>query len=313
MTQLEGTAVLGVAIGEGDVDAELDRALVVRAQAGDTAAFGQLYLRYHRRICRLAERRLHDRHEAEDVTQEAFTRAWRALPTFGGERAFYPWLAVITVHLCTDVVRHRRHAAAHTGSLDRVAPPTEGADAGVVAATDHRIVAGAFDRLSTRHQRILRLREDSGWSYARIAEHEGLGLHAVEALLWRARQALKREYLALAQDRLGAVAGAGIVAWASLRRLASLPRRLARHVAAATGRMAAATGRLAAATGRLAAAMGPASASVLVAVGVALPAAPVVMAAAAHAGPGAAPSSPATPPPSSPSVGGGSPGPATGA
>ena len=65
-----------------DVDLGRDRALVERCQAGDTAAFGNLYARYYERLLRFCLRRLNDRHEAEDAAQEAFARAWKALPRF---------------------------------------------------------------------------------------------------------------------------------------------------------------------------------------------------------------------------------------
>ena len=66
-----------------DVDLE-------RCQSGDSAAFGNLYARYYDRLLRFCLRRLNDHHEAEDAAQEAFARAWKALPRFGGERRFYP-------------------------------------------------------------------------------------------------------------------------------------------------------------------------------------------------------------------------------
>ena len=64
----------------GEVDIERDSALVQRAQSGDHAAFDELYLRYYTRIVRFCQRRLYDAYEAEDVAQETFARAWRALP-----------------------------------------------------------------------------------------------------------------------------------------------------------------------------------------------------------------------------------------
>ena len=90
-----------------DVDLDRDRALVERCQAGDSAAFGNLYARYYERLLRFCLRRLNDRHEAEDAAQEAFARAWKALPRFAGERRFYPWLTVIAGNICTDMLRRR--------------------------------------------------------------------------------------------------------------------------------------------------------------------------------------------------------------
>jgi hypothetical protein len=102
----------------------------------------------------------------------------------------------------------------------------------MLAAVDSDLVAKAFTRLSDRHQRILHLREGSGWSYQRIADHEGVGITAVETLLWRARQALKREFatLAGAEGRFGAWLG-GALSLAGLKRLLSLPARAMRRTA----------------------------------------------------------------------------------
>ncbi|HLX88128.1 MAG TPA: RNA polymerase sigma factor [Acidimicrobiales bacterium] len=226
---------------DDDVDLARDRELVTRAQAGDRSAFDDLYLRYSRRLYRFCLRRLHDSHEAEDVAQEAFARAWRALPSFGGDRRFYPWLSVIASHLCTDVLRRRnRSTPVAEFHQSNVASVEDGGEELMIAAVDSEMVARAFTRLSDRHQRILNLREGSGWSYQRIADHEGVGITAVETLLWRARQALKREFASLAgaEGRMGAWLG-GLFSLATLRRLLSMPRRMAHRVATTSARSAA--------------------------------------------------------------------------
>jgi RNA polymerase sigma-70 factor (ECF subfamily) len=225
---------------DDDVDLARDRVLVTRAQEGDRTAFDDLYLRYYRRLYRFCLRRLHDGHEAEDIAQEAFARAWRALPTFGGDRRFYPWLSVIASHLCTDVLRRRNRstpvAEFHQGN---VATTDDGGEEAVIAAVDCALVAKAFQRLSERHQRILTLREGSGWSYQRIADHEGVGITAIETLLWRARQALKREFASLAGADSRMAAGiAGLFSLSMLRRLLHAPVQTARrfaHVGPGTG------------------------------------------------------------------------------
>ena len=240
-TLLTGGATRGREALDDDVDLARDRALVTRAQSGDRAAFDDLYMRYYRRLYRFCLRRLHDTHEAEDVAQEAFARAWRALPTFGGDRRFYPWLSVIASHLCTDVLRRRnRSTPVAEFHQSNVASTEDGGEELMVAAVDSEMVARAFTRLSDRHQRILNLREGSGWSYQRIADHEGVGITAVETLLWRARQALKREFatLAGAEGRMGAWLG-GALSLAGLRRLFRLPSRTL-HRISSTGAQGAA-------------------------------------------------------------------------
>jgi RNA polymerase sigma-70 factor (ECF subfamily) len=201
--------------------------LVERCQAGDRAAFDELYLRYQRRLYRFCLQRMGSAHDAEDVVQESFVRAWRALPRFAGERRFYPWLTVIAANLCVDTLRRRarltpveesRITAADTGTYD--------IEDAVLHEVDSKMVATAFGQLSTRHQRVLQMREGSEWSYRKIAEHEGVGVTAVETLLWRARQALKREFLILDEQKgkVGALIGFLVVFPA--RAVARLPKAM---------------------------------------------------------------------------------------
>jgi RNA polymerase sigma factor (sigma-70 family) len=205
-----------------DVDLERDRALVERCQAGDSAAFGNLYARYYQRLLRFCLRRLNDRHEAEDAAQEAFARAWKALPQFAGERRFYPWLTVIAGNICTDMLR-RRSRSTPTDDIELTAQQpvgVVGADTSeelVIAAVDGELANRALDRLSTRHRHVLAMREESGWTYQQIADHEGVEIGTIETLLWRARQALKREF-ALVSESKEALAGFLVAGAALFRR-----------------------------------------------------------------------------------------------
>jgi RNA polymerase sigma-70 factor (ECF subfamily) len=205
-----------------DVDLDRDRTLVERCQAGDSAAFGNLYARYYERLLRFCLRRLNDRHEAEDAAQEAFARAWKALPKFAGERRFYPWLTVIAGNICTDVLR-RRSRSTPTDDLELGAyQPVGGIGAEtseelILAAVDGQLVNRALDRLSTRHRHVLAMREGEGWSYQQMAEHEGVEIGTIETLLWRARQALKREFNVLSESK-AALAGFLVGAGALVRR-----------------------------------------------------------------------------------------------
>ncbi len=216
-----------------DVDLVRDRVLVEQAQAGDCTAFDDLYQRYYQRLYRFCLRRLRDTHEAEDVAQEAFARAWRALPNFAGARRFYPWLSVIASHLCTDVQRRRRRSTPVAElHQQNVASTEDGGEELVLAAVESEMVARAFGQLSDRHQRILSLREGSGWSYQRIADHEGVGITAVETLLWRARQALKREFATITgNDGKAAGVVGGLLSLATLHRFLRLPATAARRLA----------------------------------------------------------------------------------
>lgn len=79
-------------------DREVDQQLVERAQRGDKHAYELLIVKYQRRLARLISRFVRDAAEVEDVTQEAFIKAYRALPTFRGESAFYTWLYRIGIN-----------------------------------------------------------------------------------------------------------------------------------------------------------------------------------------------------------------------
>jgi RNA polymerase sigma-70 factor (ECF subfamily) len=205
-----------------EVDLPRDRALVERCQAGDSAAFDTLYARYYERLLRFCLRRLHDRHEAEDAAQEAFARAWKALPRLAGERRFYPWLTVIAGNICTDMLR-RRARSAPTDDLELTALHPVGvvdqdtSEELVLAAAEGELVHRALSRLSERHRHVLAMREGSGWTYQQIADHEGVKIGAIETLLWRARQALKREFVLLSESK-ESLAGFLIATAALIRR-----------------------------------------------------------------------------------------------
>ena len=172
---------------DGEVDLDRDRELVTNAQHGDKAAFDLLYECYSARLQRYCLRRLKDPHEAEDVMQEAFLRAWRALPTFGGERRFFPWISVIASNLCTDVLRRRNRF----GPVQMADPnesdlaTTTSAEDFALASADLDLAGQAYARLSDRHRRVLDLRERSGLSYQDIAVREGIRITTVETLIWR--------------------------------------------------------------------------------------------------------------------------------
>ena len=221
-----------VPVLDDDVDIDRDRVLVRRAQAGDRGAFDDLYARYYLRLWRFCLKRLQDEHEAEDVVQEAFVRAWRALPGFAGERRFYPWLSVIAAHLCSNVVRKRKRSDPVSELPERDMASFEGCGEDMVmTAQDYAMAARALAQLSPRHRLVLDLREERGWSYQRIADHQGVRVSTVEALLWRARAALKREFAA--QSGEGRLAGAvGALAF-GLRRLLRAPLAAAERGATA--------------------------------------------------------------------------------
>jgi RNA polymerase sigma-70 factor, ECF subfamily len=189
-----------MALRADDVDLGRDRDLVERYQNGDPAAFDDLYRRYFDRLHRFCLRHTGDVHEAEEIAQEAFVRALRSMDSLTGERRFYPWMTVIAKRLTID--RHRK--------LSRV-ELTDEPDLGAVDADlDHLFdavdaghVRDALASVGPRHREVLLLREAEGLSYAQIAERLEVPVTTVEALLHRARKALRREFAAVGGESRG--------------------------------------------------------------------------------------------------------------
>ena len=193
-----------MALRVDDIDLVADRALVERWQAGEHDAFNDLYRRYFDRLTSYCQRRVGgDRHAAEEIAQEAFVKALQALPRFAGERRFYPWVTVIASRLCVD--HHRRNARVQPS--DTIDPGTVDGDHGVRLAflADVDSLDRALQRLGPRHLEVLELRERQGMSYQEIADHLSVPQSTVEALLFRARKALKREFMAVTGERLVAI------------------------------------------------------------------------------------------------------------
>jgi RNA polymerase sigma-70 factor (ECF subfamily) len=204
-----------MALRADDVDLARDGLLVERFQAGDASAFDDLYRRYFARLRRYCLKRVGDPVEAEELAQEAFVRALRAMPDLRGERRFYPWMTVIAHRLCVDLHR-RRTRTQPSDAIDLGA--VEGGQEAVFDEVDADLLSQAMARLAPRHREVLELRAVHGWSYQRIADHYGVNLGTVESLLLRARKALRREFLAVAGDE-------GARRWGALPVLAWFTRR----------------------------------------------------------------------------------------
>lgn len=288
------------------VDLERDRDLVVRYQGGDDDAFDELYRRYFGRLRGYCQRRVGDSHTAEELAQEAFLRALQAMPRFAGDRRFYPWMTVIAHRLCID--HHRRTARVEPApELDPGSVEQDHAD--LFAATERAQLLSALDRLAPRHREVLDLREVHGWSYQHIADHLEVPVTTVEALLHRARKALRREFLSVVGG--GRLAALPVVGWAfagvaKLRTRAAGASQLVAPAAATVAAVGLAVGPLG--LGRHDPQPAPTEV-VTVAEVEALPAEPIVVtapagaaaappAAAAPAQPAATPAPPPPPPPS---------------
>jgi RNA polymerase sigma-70 factor (ECF subfamily) len=176
-----------------------DAELVASARAGDPDAFATLVGRYEARIVRLV-RGMVSESDTEDVTQEAFLKAYRKLGDFDGRSSFYTWIYRIAANTAMDwrkKERHRRHAPLPEGpeGEDR----TTSQEAGPEARAARRELAGkidaAIESLPDKYHEILVLREIEGLSYEEISERLGMSKGTVESRLFRAREKL-RERLA---------------------------------------------------------------------------------------------------------------------
>ena len=202
-----------MALRADDVDLGRDRDLVARFQNGDPEAFDDLYRRYFARLHRYCSRHTRDSHEAEEVAQEAFVKALRSMHTLEGERRFYPWMTVIAKRITID--RHRKDSRLELTDepdLGSVDPDVEH----LFAEVDAGHVRQAMTNLGPRHREVLLLREAEGMSYAAIAEHLEVPVTTVEALLHRARKALRREYVAVGGEQRG-MWGLPILGWLATR------------------------------------------------------------------------------------------------
>ena len=129
---------------------------------------------------------------------------------------------MIAGNICTDMLR-RRSRSTPTDDMELTAQHPVGvvgddtSEELVLAAVDGELVNRALDRLSARHRHVLAMREGSGWTYQQIADHEGVEIGTIETLLWRARQALKREFAVVSESK-EALAGFLIATGALIKR-----------------------------------------------------------------------------------------------
>lgn len=178
---------------------DTDKALVRRVQAGDAGAFDMLFMRYQHKISSLVARYVRSNEDVEDITQDAFIKAYRALPRFRGESAFYTWLYRIAVNTA------KNHLASSSRRLQEVDIETDGADTGQIARalTDpddpegalrsdqlRQAVDATITALPADLRIALTLREFDGLSYAQIADVMDCPVGTVRSRIFRAREAV---------------------------------------------------------------------------------------------------------------------------
>ncbi|MBF6615666.1 RNA polymerase sigma factor RpoE [Pollutimonas thiosulfatoxidans] len=183
-------------MSERDVDAEL----VARVQRGDKRAFDLLVLKYQRKIMRLLSRMIRDPAEVEDVAQEAFIKAYRALPQFRGDSAFYTWLYRIAINTARNwqAASGRRpitlnaietedgETFSQIDNLTDNSTPESTLASRQVVETVNKAINSLPDDLRT----AIVLREIEGMSYEDIAQSMGCPIGTVRSRIFRAREAI---------------------------------------------------------------------------------------------------------------------------
>ena len=201
-----------MAMTEPDIDAQL----VGRARLGDTAAFEMLVVKYQRRIERLIARMVRDPDLVQDVAQETFIRAYRAMPQFRGDSAFYTWLYRIAINSAKKaLVELKRDPLVSEGSLhgddegdetsrteneltDGETPEALLASKEIAAAVNQ-----AIDALSEDLRQAITLREIEGLSYEEISDVMNCPIGTVRSRIFRAREAIAAKLRPLLDTRQG--------------------------------------------------------------------------------------------------------------
>ena len=181
-------------------DREIDRQLVARAQQGDRQAFNLLVEKYQRKLARLLSRFIRDPAEVEDVTQEAFIKAYRALPAFRGDSAFYTWLYRIGINTAknylmamgrraptsTEVEAEEAEGFEEGEQLRDINTPESVALSNEIAET----VNATIESLPEELRKAIQMREIEGMSYEDIAQAMDCPIGTVRSRIFRAREAI---------------------------------------------------------------------------------------------------------------------------
>jgi RNA polymerase sigma-70 factor, ECF subfamily len=182
-------------------DREIDQQLVERVQQGDKHAFDLLVIKYQRRLARLLSQFVRDSAEVEDIAQETFIKAYRALPSFRGDSAFYTWLYRIGINTAKNflVSQGRKAPATISGFDNEDAENFEGADqlremntpeSELMGKQVAQTVNQSLDSLPEELRTAIILREIEGLSYEEIAGIMDCPIGTVRSRIFRAREAV---------------------------------------------------------------------------------------------------------------------------
>jgi len=192
-------------LDERSVDAEI----VARVQGGDKSAFNLLVIKYQHKVTKLVARFIRDNAEVQDVTQEAFIKAYRALANFRGDSAFYTWLYRIAINTAknylvsqgrrppnSDIDAEIAEGLDSAPGMREIATPERIMLRDEIAQTVHRVVAGLPEDLRT----AITLREIDGMSYEDIAQVMDCPIGTVRSRIFRAREAIDNELRPLVEN-----------------------------------------------------------------------------------------------------------------
>lgn len=169
-----------------------DRALATRAAAGDRDAFDVLVIRHQRAVYQVCFRFVRDRAEASDAMQDAFLKAWRALPRFKGDAAFATWLYRVAVNTCLSRLAARRQPAEPLADAAVVADPRGSQAATLLERERAAAVRRAVDQLPARQRATVILRVFHDLPHAEIATVLGSSVGSVKANFFHALRNLRR-------------------------------------------------------------------------------------------------------------------------
>ena len=189
---------------------EIDQALVERVQQGDKKAFDVLVLKYQHRILKLVARFVRNGDEVQDVTQEAFIKAYRALKNFRGDSAFYTWLYRIAINTAKNYLVSAKRRATTSAVDAQEAEQYDGADwlreyatpeKELLAEEIKRVIHQSITNLPSDLKEAVTLREMEGLSYEEIADVMDCPIGTVRSRIFRAREAIDQQLKPLLDNR----------------------------------------------------------------------------------------------------------------
>lgn len=194
---------------------DTDAQLVERTVAGDQKAFELLVIKYQRRIQRLIGRMVRDVDLVEDIAQETFIRAYRALAQFRGEAQFYTWLYRIAINTAKKALMDLKRNPTvsenayksddddETSPVENELTSSETPDAVLASKEIAEIINKAMDALPEELRQAITLREIEGFSYEEIAAVMSCPIGTVRSRIFRAREAISEKVKPLLENQVG--------------------------------------------------------------------------------------------------------------